>query len=295
MGLRPDIGKRRNIVRVVDHGYLLGTLRAFSFGPQFMGFLQVLNWTLTEPVSFGWGVRQGCLLSGQLYVLVIKPFLHLLCRRLMRLMLRELELRLVLLAYADDVLLVVQDPDDLVRVEACQTVYSVASSAQVNWVKSSGLVVGDGWQPEVLGVAEAVPGRLLHLRVHMEGLVVNLINVYAPTLGLEQLRFYQQASTFLGSLDLRECLVLGGDFNATLKERDCSGTEQSPAAVDVLREIVQHHCERQTIPTPQLQEVPDQIQVIIYSLAQDGVGLSGWTTSSSMDPSRSEMAFATTL
>ncbi|CAM2117171.1 unnamed protein product [Caretta caretta] len=41
----------------VDHGYLLGTLRAFSFGPQFVGFLPVLyasaeclvrlNWALT--------------------------------------------------------------------------------------------------------------------------------------------------------------------------------------------------------------------------------------------------------
>ncbi|CAM4717689.1 unnamed protein product [Lepidochelys kempii] len=47
----------------VDHGYLLGTLQAFGFGPQFVSFLQVLyasveclvrlNWTLTEPVSFG--------------------------------------------------------------------------------------------------------------------------------------------------------------------------------------------------------------------------------------------------
>ncbi|XP_026516974.1 uncharacterized protein LOC112119284 [Terrapene carolina triunguis] len=47
----------------MDHGYLLGTLRAFGFGPQFVGFLQVLyasteclvrlNWTLTEPPSEG--------------------------------------------------------------------------------------------------------------------------------------------------------------------------------------------------------------------------------------------------
>ncbi|CAM2097011.1 unnamed protein product [Caretta caretta] len=54
----------------VDHGYLLSTLQAFGFGPQFVGFLQELyasteclvklNWTLTEPVSFGRGVWQGC-------------------------------------------------------------------------------------------------------------------------------------------------------------------------------------------------------------------------------------------
>ncbi|CAM4668078.1 unnamed protein product [Lepidochelys olivacea] len=76
----------------VDHGYLLSTLRAFGFGPQFVGFLRVLytsaeclvrlNWTLTEPVSFGRGVWQGCPLLGQLYALAIKPFLCLICRRL---------------------------------------------------------------------------------------------------------------------------------------------------------------------------------------------------------------------
>ncbi|CAM2118283.1 unnamed protein product [Caretta caretta] len=134
----------------VDHRYLLGTLRAFGLGPQFVGFLQVLyasaeclvrlNWTLTKPVSFGRGVQQGCPLSGQLYALAIAPFLCLLCRRLTGLVLWVPELRLVLLAYVNDVLLMVQDPGDLARVEACQAVYSAASSAQVNWFKSSGLV-----------------------------------------------------------------------------------------------------------------------------------------------------------
>ncbi|CAM2098207.1 unnamed protein product [Caretta caretta] len=122
----------------VDHGYLLSTLQAFGFGPQFVSFLRVLyasaerlvrlNWTLTEPVSFGQGVWQGCPLSGQLYALVIEPFLCLLRRRMTGLVLREPELRLVLLAYADDLLLVVQDPGNLARVEACQAIYLAASS-----------------------------------------------------------------------------------------------------------------------------------------------------------------------
>ncbi|CAM2103865.1 unnamed protein product [Caretta caretta] len=139
----------------VDHGYLLSTLRAFGFGSQFVGFLRVLytsaeclvrlNWTLTEPVSFGRGVWQGCPLLGQLYALAIKPFLCLIW-----LVLWEPELQLVLSAYADNVLLVVQEPGDLARVEACQAIYSAASSAQVNWVKGSGLVVGEGWQASSL-------------------------------------------------------------------------------------------------------------------------------------------------
>ncbi|CAM2096258.1 unnamed protein product [Caretta caretta] len=134
----------------VDHGYLLSTLQAFGFGPHFVSFLQVLytsaeclvrlNWTLTEPVSFGRGVRQGCPLLGQLYTLAIETFLCLLRRRLTGLVLREPELRLVLSAYADDVLLAVQDPGDLAQVEACQAIYSAASSTQVNWIKNHRII-----------------------------------------------------------------------------------------------------------------------------------------------------------
>ncbi|CAM2103397.1 unnamed protein product [Caretta caretta] len=144
----------------VDHGYLLGTLLAFSFGPQFVGFLRVLyasaeclfrlNWTLTKLVRFRCGVCQGCPLSDQLYALAIKPFLCVLHRRLTGLGLWEQELRLVLSAYTDDVLLMVQDPGHLVQVEACQAIYLAASSTWVNWIRSSGLVVGVGWQASSL-------------------------------------------------------------------------------------------------------------------------------------------------
>ncbi|CAM5092350.1 unnamed protein product [Natator depressus] len=75
---------------------------------------------------------------------MIEPFLCLLSQRLTELVLREPELQLVLSAYADDVLLVAQDPGELVRVKACQAIYLAASSAQDTWVKSSGLVIGMG-------------------------------------------------------------------------------------------------------------------------------------------------------
>ncbi|CAM5087095.1 unnamed protein product [Natator depressus] len=67
------------------------------------------------------------------------------------------------------------------------------------------------------------------------------VYVYAPISGPERVRFFQQASAFFGSLDPRECLVLGGDFNCTLEERDRTGIELSLAATDVFREIVAHH------------------------------------------------------
>ncbi|CAM2096989.1 unnamed protein product [Caretta caretta] len=81
----------------MNHRYLLGTLQAFGFRPKFVRFLQVLyvstkclvrlNWTLTAPVSFGQGVRQGCPLSSQLYTLAFLCLLH---KRLAELVLREL-------------------------------------------------------------------------------------------------------------------------------------------------------------------------------------------------------------
>ncbi|CAM2096257.1 unnamed protein product [Caretta caretta] len=78
-------------------------------------------------------------------------------------------------------------------------------------------------RPEVLGITEAVPGHLLHVRVRMEGLVVNFVNIYAPTMSPKRPQFYQRVSDFLSTLDSHECLVLGGDFNTTLEEQDRSG------------------------------------------------------------------------
>ncbi|CAM2112992.1 unnamed protein product [Caretta caretta] len=109
------------------------------------------------------------------------------------------------------------------------------------WQAGVATLFSSDLRPEVLGVNEAVPGHLLHLRVCMEGLVVNLVNIYAPQMSSRRPQFYQQASPFLSTLDSHECLVLGGDFNTTLEERDRLGTEQCPAAADTLREIVEHH------------------------------------------------------
>ncbi|CAM2097016.1 unnamed protein product [Caretta caretta] len=96
-------------------------------------------------------------------------------------------------------------------------------------------------RPEVLGVTEAVPGHLLHLRIRMEVLVVNLVNIYAPTTSPKRPQFYQRVSDFLSTLDSHECLVLGGDFNTTLEEQDRSGAKLSLAATNILRGIVEHH------------------------------------------------------
>ncbi|CAM5078202.1 unnamed protein product [Natator depressus] len=68
-------------------------------------------------------------------------------------------------------LLVVQDLGDLARVEACQAIYLAASSARVNWVKSSGLAVGDWRQasslPPMIQTIWWSAGPLLYLGVYL--------------------------------------------------------------------------------------------------------------------------------
>ncbi|CAM2097020.1 unnamed protein product [Caretta caretta] len=125
------------------------------------------------------------------------------------LVLREPELRLVLSAYTDDVLLMVQDPE---MGHGVYFSHFMIRQAGVATLFSPNL------RPKVLGVTEAVPGHLLHLRVRMEGLVVNLVNIYAPGMSPKWPQFYQRESDFLSTLDSHECLVLGGDFNTTLEE-----------------------------------------------------------------------------
>ncbi|CAM2114216.1 unnamed protein product [Caretta caretta] len=94
--------------------------------------------------------------------------------RLTGLVLWEPKLRLVLSAYADDMLPVVQDPGDLARVEACQAIYSAVSSARVNWVKSSGLTVGDWRQvsslPPMLQTIRWSAGPLLYLGIYLSAM-----------------------------------------------------------------------------------------------------------------------------
>lgn len=82
-----------------------------------------------EPFPFRHGVHQGCLLLGQPYTVALKPFLCLLSKRMMGLVLREPVMRVVFLTHANNILLTVQAPSDLTQVEACQSICLVASSA----------------------------------------------------------------------------------------------------------------------------------------------------------------------
>ncbi|CAM2096252.1 unnamed protein product [Caretta caretta] len=87
---------------------------------------------------------------------------------------------------------------------------------------------------EVLGVAEVMPGCLLHVQACLEELRLNLVNICAPNMVPEQVRFYRQESDFLSTLDPHECLVLSGELEhhpqgpGLLRSRDIPGTCRRP-------------------------------------------------------------------
>jgi len=136
----------------MNHDYLFETLLTFGLGRRYVGMIQTLytsaeclikvNGHLLAPFSSERGIRQGCPLSGQLYSLCIEPFLCLMRRRLTGIVVPNNRASLILSAYADDILVFASSARDMQAVYDCQQVYSAASSATINWRKSSGLLIG---------------------------------------------------------------------------------------------------------------------------------------------------------
>uniref|UniRef100_A0A3P9LKP2 Reverse transcriptase domain-containing protein n=1 Tax=Oryzias latipes TaxID=8090 RepID=A0A3P9LKP2_ORYLA len=152
----------------VDHSYLFSALRAFGFGEFFTSLLALLykeafclvkiGGGLSRPVMVQRGIRQGCPLSGQLYAIAIEPFLHRLRTRLIGLMLPEMSHKpsLVVSAYADDVTVFVRHQADIDSLCIVLDLFQRASSARVNWGKSTALLLGR-WSGSTLPL---LPGNL---------------------------------------------------------------------------------------------------------------------------------------
>ena len=139
----------------VSHHYLFQTLHAFGFGENFINFIKLLytqtdslvrvNSSLTAPVQFSRGIRQGCSLSGQLYAIVIEPLLHRIRQddSIQGVMIpNSSDRKCKLSAYADDVNTLVTCDTDFLRFKYWFAVYEHASNAKINYRKSQGLWVG---------------------------------------------------------------------------------------------------------------------------------------------------------
>jgi exonuclease III len=146
----------------MNHRYLMGVLRAFGFGEGFVRWVSLLyangsfrirlNEGISRPIAFKCGVRQGCALSGSLFVIGLEPLLYRIrenpripglippggqidaIRRIIygdRICPRT-AVNVKLAAYADDITTIARSPEDESETAEMFDLYNRASGGKTN-------------------------------------------------------------------------------------------------------------------------------------------------------------------
>ncbi|KAI2646964.1 Transposon Tf2-9 polyprotein [Labeo rohita] len=102
------------------------------------------------------GIRQGCPLSGMLYSLAFEPLLQKLRSVLRGVILPGSNIPLKLSAYADDLVVIVDNQKDIDMLTDILDQYGMISSARVNWSKSEALSLGGVLEKTLMLLADLV-------------------------------------------------------------------------------------------------------------------------------------------
>jgi len=86
-----------------------------------------------------------------------------------------------------------------------------SSSAGVAFLFRPGLV------PESCHFQEVIKGRFISLELVINNFHFTLFNVYAPSESVERRAFFLSLIRHFRSIDLNDCICMGGDFNCTLE------------------------------------------------------------------------------
>ena len=105
-----------------------------------------INGGLSAPFKVGRGIRQGCSMSGMLYSIALEPMLSQIRESICGFK-YDSALTVKMSAYADDVIVLVNDQQDINRLTEIVENFGKISSSKVNWSKSSAFLMGD-WKAE---------------------------------------------------------------------------------------------------------------------------------------------------
>jgi hypothetical protein len=159
----------------IAHSYLFATLEAYGFSACFQRRLRHLyenttssiqiNGYVSSPVPINCSIRQGCPLSMLLFALCLDPFLRKLDETLKGHRTANHSRRQIVIAYADDVTIILQSPQEVPLVQEAIRVYEAASSASLNLQKSKAMALGS-WNTTntVMGLDYQNELRILGIR-----------------------------------------------------------------------------------------------------------------------------------
>jgi len=121
---------------------------------------------LSTPIPIQCGVRQGCPLSMILFVLCLNPLSYYLDERLQGLRAHGTQRKTTVIAYADDVSILVTSQVDVRTVRGAMACYEKAIGTTLNVAKSSAFAVGT-WDTacDIMGTPYSEEIKILGVKV----------------------------------------------------------------------------------------------------------------------------------
>jgi len=141
----------------ISHDYLFAILKGYGFSDQMQQRIRQLyenttsavkiNGHISQQIPIKCSIRQGCPLSMQLYALCLDPLLKELETIMTGCRIGRTQVTNTVIAYADDVTLLVKDPQDIPKIKEAIQKYETASGARINYAKSQAMAIGN-WKTE---------------------------------------------------------------------------------------------------------------------------------------------------
>jgi hypothetical protein len=160
----------------ISHKYLLTVLCSYGFDAGILECIIMMyenatlviqaNGQLSTAIPTQCGVRQGCPLSIILFVLCLTPLLYYLDERLQGLRAHGKQRKTTVIAYADDVSILVTSQEDVRIVRDAIACYEKANGATLNVAKSSALAVGT-WDSlcDIMGIPYSEEIKILGVNI----------------------------------------------------------------------------------------------------------------------------------
>jgi hypothetical protein len=136
----------------ISHDYLFQILEKYGFSLLIQQYIRGtyqnatssihINRHMTSKIPIKCSVRQGCPLSMLLFALCIDPFVSALASTLPGISVGSSGTHPAVLAYADDVMILLQSPSDVPQIQNILDQYGAAFGAKINIRKSKALGVG---------------------------------------------------------------------------------------------------------------------------------------------------------